>query len=900
MKNKYIKKITSLLLIFLCMMSFCFNNFVSATSISSAYIQKIGDAPHHLKYNGRYVQISVVGHHANGTFYPAYCLNHSLTGAEAGAYDVSINQIYNNDAVWRVVVNGFPYKTAAQMGLQTDFDAFAVTKMAVYCVLGQSDLNAFSADANDGTAQAMLSVLHSLVNIGINGQGTQAQGTLSVGKIGELTEEGNYYSQRFAANSGVGLANYTITNIAGFPEGTFVANLNGGAQNTFGQGEQFKIMIPKSGFTSDINGNIYLTGKTTTYPIFYGESRNPATQDYIVTYDPYGDDSTVTNLNIKTNTAKIQINKTDDYTHNPIQGVTFELTKSDGTKIGTATTNEQGIAIFEHLYQGSYVAREISTNEKYILNTNDFNTNTEFNKTATLNIENEHKKGNLKVYKVDKDYHKIVLGHVEFDLYSEEFGKVIGAYRTDENGEIYIEGLRIGNYSLIEKETNKWYNLAEDTNVVVEWNETTDSTIENELMKGQIKIVKIDTDNKEVKLEGVTFELYNESHELLETLVTDKNGEATTGRYAVRDFEKLYLKETNTLDNYVLNDDEKEIVLEANQITNITFENEKKKGQLEVIKVDKDNNEVKLKDVTFEFYDEQGNLVDTLITDENGKAVTKRLPIDQEYSIKEVITNEKYVLNDKPVKVTLEQDKIKSMTFENEVRKGQIEIIKVDKENKEVKLEGVTFEILDSNNNVVDTIVTDSEGKATSKRLSIYDEYKICEKETRKEYILTDDIQKVVLEENEIKSITFENQMKKGTIKILKISNGHNELLGIPDGSPLAGAKFSVKNSNGEEIGIYETNEKGEILIEKMPYGEYCITEVEAPESFEINTESQTAFISEDGQIVELTFKNNAKLPKTGNDINYLPIIVISSLVVAFFSIKILLNKDEREEIKYE
>lgn len=240
------------------------------------------------------------------------------------------------------------------------------------------------------------------------------------------------------------------------------------------------------------------------------------------------------------------------------------------------------------------------------------------------------------------------------------------------------------------------------------------------------------------------------------------------------------------------------------------------------------------------------------------------------------------------------------MTFENEVRKGQIEIIKVDKENKEVKLEGVTFEILDSNNNVVDTIVTDSEGKATSKRLSIYDEYKICEKETRKEYILTDDIQKVVLEENEIKSITFENQMKKGTIKILKISNGHNELLGIPDGSPLAGAKFSVKNSNGEEIGIYETNEKGEILIEKMPYGEYCITEVEAPESFEINTESQTAFISEDGQIVELTFKNNAKLPKTGNDINYLPIIVISSLVVAFFSIKILLNKDEREEIKYE
>ena len=70
--------------------------------------------------------------------------------------------------------------------------------------------------------------------------------------------------------------------------------------------------------------------------------------------------------------------------------------------------------------------------------------------------------------KVDKDYNKIVLGDVLFDLYSEEFDKVVGSYRTNVNGEIYIENLRIGNYSLIEKETNRWYNLAEDTDVVVE------------------------------------------------------------------------------------------------------------------------------------------------------------------------------------------------------------------------------------------------------------------------------------------------------------------------------------------------------------------------------------------------------------------------------------------------
>lgn len=414
-------------------------------------------------------------------------------------------------------------------------------------------------------------------------------------------------------------------------------------------------------------------------------------------------------------------------------------------------------------------------------------------------------------------------------------------------------------------------------------------------MKGQIKIIKVDTDNNEVKLEGVTFELYDSKHNLLETLITDKNGEVTTGRYSIRDFEKVYLKETNTLENYVLNEEEKEIVLEANQITTITFENEKKKGQVEVVKVDKDNHEVKLEGVTFEIYDEQGSLVDTLVTDENGKAISERLPIDQEYTVKETITNEKYVLNDEPIQVRLEQNQITSLTFENEIRKGQIEIIKVDSENKEIKLEGVTFEVLNSKDEVVDTIVTDSEGKATSKKLSIYDEYTVREKETRKEYVLSEQTQKVVLEENEIISITFENVMKKGSIKILKLSDGHNELLNIPDGTPLVGAKFAIRNCNGEAIGIYETNNEGIILVDNLIYGEYEVVEYEAPEGYIASEEIQTVFIEEDGQILELTFKNSPKLPKTGSDIRLLPITIVV-LILTFFSVVFLLIQNFKKK----
>ena len=78
-----------------------------------------------------------------------------------------------------------------------------------------------------------------------------------------------------------------------------------------------------------------------------------------------------------------------------------------------------------------------------------------------------------------------------------------------------------------------------------------------------------------------------------------------------------------------MNEEPQTAILEQDQITELTFENEKKKGQVRVIKVDLDDNEVLLEGVTFEILDEDENVVDTVVTDKNGEATTKRLPIDQ-------------------------------------------------------------------------------------------------------------------------------------------------------------------------------------------------------------------------------------------------------------------------------
>lgn len=409
------------------------------------------------------------------------------------------------------------------------------------------------------------------------------------------------------------------------------------------------------------------------------------TQNYLITYDPFGDTVGRANLNIATNTGVLKINKTDDETKNPIEGVTFQLLKTDGTVIANATTNGNGVATFSGLYQGNYKLKEISTNDNYVLNTNSFDVNVEYNKTNELTINNEHKRGNLKIYKIDKDNNRVVLGNVEFQLYSEEFKKVVGTYYTDVNGELKIENLRIGDYKLIETKTNKWYNLSDNVDIKINWDEETTKNIENELKKGQLKIIKIDNENKEVKLEGVEFEVLDKNDNVLEKLITDENGEALTSKYPIRDFETLKIRETKTLDNYVLSDEVKTIVLEENQITNITFENERIKGQIEVTKTSEDENQYSglpagtpLKDFTFEVYDANTNeLVDSLITGEDGKAITKRLLKGKYYIVEKETGSSFYLKNENIFDAEIkENNQIVSVNITDESIKPSVDIEK--------------------------------------------------------------------------------------------------------------------------------------------------------------------------------------------------------------------------------
>ena len=804
MINKIIKKSVAIMMLLSMIFSSISNIVFAATPISEAYIQDRGDCGYHLQYYNQergawsYIKCNYVVFNKDGKDYPAYCLQQNLHGVgDQDNYTVDIDKTIDDVRVWRTIVNSYPYKTPAEIGVANEYDAFVATKQAVYCILYDWD-PAARYRGGDARGTAIANAIVNLVNIGRNGTQTPYTAGLSANKVGGFTKDGNYYKQEYSISCGVGASEYRILSTSGMPDGAIITDTNGNQKTSFSASENFVVKIPTSQMTKDINIVLNLQGKAKTYPIFYGRTRISGTQDYAVTYDPLGDVVGIANLNVKPNTGKIQINKTDDETSKAISGVTFQLNRTDGTVVASATTNEKGVATFSGLYPADYKLKETSTNKNYVLNNKEFDVNVKFDETATVNVTNTHKKGNLQIYK-----------------------------------------------------TGKWYNLADDTQIKIKWNETTNSTIENELQKGQIKVIKIDMDNKEVKLKGVKFDVLDEKGKVLETITSNEKGEAYTSRYALRDYGKLTIREKETLQEYVLNDKPQTVELKANQIKTITFENEKKKAQIKIIKVDLDNKEVKLEGVKFDIKDEKGNVVDTIVTDKNGEATTKRLPIDQKYTAVETSTKKEYVLTKETQTVTLKQDEIKNITFQNEKRKGQLRVIKVDKDNNEVLLQGVKFEIKDEKGKVVDEVVTDEKGEATTKRLPIDQKYTVVETSTKKEYVLTDETQTVELKENEITSIKFDNEKIKGYVEITKVDSKTKETL--------QGASFGIYDENNKEVEKLTTDEKGKATSKLLPYGKYYLKELDTGSPYYLLNEDTFKFeIVENHKTVPVTVENDS------------------------------------------
>lgn len=312
-------------------------------------------------------------------------------------------------------------------------------------------------------------------------------------------------------------------------------------------------------YTTSANGTIVITGlKAGTYVV--EETKAPTgyeIDDTPQTVYLSGKEQDVVTVEFSNGKhGNLIITKIDSATKQPLPGAQFKITTSDGSFVGNYggtvtsngiyTTDSNGVIKLPQLADGWYTATELKAAKGYLLDTTPHNFEVKAGKTTSLTVENTQASSIL-IHKVDSVTGKGIYG-VTF-LVSDSKGNPIGQYTSDQNGYVYIDKtLTDGKYLVREIQAADGYVL--DTTVrtfYVEYGATSTITWKNTPTMGQIQITKKSADDNPYNalaagtfLPGATFEIYNRAGDLVNTVVTDKNGVAKSdtlplGRYTIRE-----------------------------------------------------------------------------------------------------------------------------------------------------------------------------------------------------------------------------------------------------------------------------------------------------------------------------------------------------------------------------
>ena len=348
--------------------------------------------------------------------------------------------------------------------------------------------------------------------------------------------------------------------------------------------------------------------------------------------------------------------KQDSVTKEPLEGVEFKITYADGSYVdaeggtlsstGLYWTDKAGKISISGI-SGTIVATEVKSIPGYSI---DENTRTQTvvvnpNDTQTLYFYNTPV-GGLQIIKSDKDSGKRIAG-VKFEIRKMN-GEIIGTFTTDSTGVIYLPEAESGWYTVTELEAASGY-LLDTTPHRIEVKDGQTATLEITNHKSsRILLHKVDKATGK-GIYGAVFLLYDSNRNPIGEYVTDQDGYIyadeglADGRY--------YLREIKSAPGYVLDPELKTIYIRYGSTTEIEWSNTAECGQIQIIKKSADDNATNglpagtlLEGAVFEIYDKAGNVVDTIKSDRNGRAISKTLPLSR-YTIREIKAPANYSIN---------------------------------------------------------------------------------------------------------------------------------------------------------------------------------------------------------------------------------------------------------------
>lgn len=417
-------------------------NCVQAVDQTKEKIYEVDYCEGVLIYKGISRYAIYVVYEENGIEYPAYCINPNKKGVgDTDAYDVNIEGYITDVKLWRIIINGYPYKSIEELGVANAKEAYLATKQAVYCYLDNRNVEEYS-----GVGESGARTLRALKQIWYNAQNsteTKISNTVDITPVDsewkQDTINPEYISKTYTVKASAPMVDYEIK-IEGenLPKGIIVTDTNNDVMRTFSPFNEFKVLIPINELKKDGTFKINLETKMDTKPVLYGVSQNSNLQSYALTTFTYEDSKgTYTERYLK-NEAQIKILKQEKGTKKPLECVEFQILNSNKEVIyQSLKTNARGEIILKEITPGTYYLRETKTLEGYVLYDEDIKIEVDLNEQVNITVNNTKEKNieiskevtNIEVSKAEKNVNKKT---DESNIVKE--GDVINIYKeTNEN-----------------------------------------------------------------------------------------------------------------------------------------------------------------------------------------------------------------------------------------------------------------------------------------------------------------------------------------------------------------------------------------------------------------------------------------------------------------------------------
>lgn len=444
---------------------------------------------------------------------------------------------------------------------------------------------------------------------------------------------------------------------------------------------------------------------------------------------------------------------------------------------------------------------------------------------------------------------------------------------TGKNGTVDLD-LLPGTYTVTEQTDDKYETQSAQTVTIVS-GKTSTVTFNNTLRRGDLKVTKTSEDGF---VEGMKFHLYGTSYCGLpvdEYAVTNASGIAVFDDVLIGT--SYTLEEVGTPDRYIVPDNQT-AAIEWNKVTNKSFDNVLKKWNLTVTKQDVETGsaqgDANLAGAKYGIY-KGDELIDTYVTDADGKFTTKYYICGNDWSIKELDSSEGYLVtpgNEQigvdPKNYTAEYNSEAMKQYE-QVKKGNIAIIKHTDDGQtqiETPEEGAEFAVYlksagsydNAKDSERDYLICDENGFAQTKDLP-YGRYTVQQIKGWEGRELLKPFDVFVSENGETYRYLINNANFYSYVKVVKIDSTTGKTI------PASSIGFHIYDPSGNQIQMtftyptvttidtFYTDGDGMLITpEKLEYGKgYSLVEVSAPYGYVLNSDPVYFDITEDNSTEE-------------------------------------------------